>query len=86
MTSDCTLIARQILSGATLLYPTDTIWGIGCDATNAQAIERLYAIKQRDHSKSMLILVSDEAMLRRYIPSPSPKPFSSSPRATAPPR
>lgn len=73
MTSDCTLIARQILSGATLLYPTDTIWGIGCDATNAQAIERLYAIKQRDHSKSMLILVSDEAMLRRYIPSPSPE-------------
>ena len=73
MTSDCTLIARQILSGATLLYPTDTIWGIGCDATNSQAIERLYAIKQRDHSKSMLILVSDEAMLRRYIPSPSPE-------------
>lgn len=43
--------------GATILYPTDTIWGIGCDARNRNAVERLYAIKQRDHSKSMLVLV-----------------------------
>ena len=39
--------------GGTLLYPTDTIWGIGCDAVNPTAIERVYAIKERDHSKSM---------------------------------
>lgn len=45
-------------NGQTLLYPTDTIWGIGCDAVNASAIERVYAIKERDHSKSMLILAS----------------------------
>ena len=43
--------------GGTILYPTDTIWGIGCDARNAAAVERLYAIKQRDRSKSMLVLV-----------------------------
>lgn len=45
-------------SGGIILYPTDTIWGIGCDARNAEAVERLYAIKERDRSKSMLVLVS----------------------------
>ncbi len=48
--------------GGTLLYPTDTIWGIGCDAVNPSAIERVYAIKERDHSKSMLILASAEML------------------------
>lgn len=47
----------QVLkSGGTILYPTDTIWGLGCDARNAEAVERLYSIKARDHSKSMLVL------------------------------
>ena len=46
--------------GGTILYPTDTIWGIGCDARNAAAVEKLYAIKERDRSKSMLVLVSSE--------------------------
>lgn len=47
-------------SGGTILYPTDTIWGIGCDARNKKAVERIYAIKERDHSKSMLLLVESE--------------------------
>ena len=55
-------------AGGTLLYPTDTIWGIGCDAVNPSAIERVYAIKERDHSKSMLILASAE-MLSPEVPS-----------------
>ena len=44
--------------GGTILYPTDTIWGIGCDARNSDAVERLYAIKERDRTKSMLVLVA----------------------------
>ena len=48
---------EALRSGATILYPSDTIWGIGCDARNADAVERLYAIKERDRKKSMLVLV-----------------------------
>ena len=51
---------EALLRGGTILYPTDTIWGIGCDARNAAAVERLYAIKERDHSKSMLVLCPGE--------------------------
>lgn len=53
---------KALRNGKTLLYPTDTIWGIGCDATNAQAVEQIYAIKKRDHSKSMLILVNEQML------------------------
>lgn len=53
--------------GGTLLYPTDTIWGIGCDATNRDAVEKIYSIKHRDHSKSMLILCADIAMVEHYV-------------------
>lgn len=52
--------------GGTLLYPTDTIWGIGCDASNAQAVDRLYAIKERDRAKSMLILASESQIVRSF--------------------
>ena len=71
-----TLLSNTIFHlslGGTLLYPTDTIWGIGCDATNPDAIEKIYRIKQRDHSKSMLILCADEKMVRSFIPQPDPK-------------
>ena len=50
---------KVLLEGGTILYPTDTIWGIGCDARNADAVERLYTIKERDHTKSMLVLVAN---------------------------
>jgi len=46
--------------GGVILYPTDTIWGIGCDCANADAVEKIYSIKQRDHSKSMLLLACDD--------------------------
>ena len=49
--------------GGTILYPTDTIWGIGCDARNKEAVERIYAIKKRGHSKSMLILCTNEILV-----------------------
>ncbi len=58
---------KVLLQGGTLLYPTDTIWGLGCDATNADAIDKIYALKERDHSKSMLILCADQAMVERFV-------------------
>ncbi|MEM9022855.1 MAG: L-threonylcarbamoyladenylate synthase [Bacteroidota bacterium] len=58
---------RALNEGQTLLYPTDTVWGIGCDATNEAAVRKVMALKQRDDSKSMIVLVSDDAMLNRYV-------------------
>jgi len=55
--------------GGTILYPTDTIWGIGCDACNEKAIARVYDIKHRDKGKSMLILVDSMEMMRKYTAS-----------------
>jgi L-threonylcarbamoyladenylate synthase len=54
--------------GGTLLYPTDTVWGLGCDATDTEAVKRIYRIKQREESKSLIILVSSFNMLKKYIP------------------
>ncbi len=54
-------------SGGIILYPTDTVWGIGCDATNAEAVARIYALKRRDDSKSMIVLAADEEMVERYV-------------------
>ena len=56
-----------LYNGGVILYPTDTIWGLGCDATNEQAIERLYSIKERDPGKSMLILLDSESRVDRYV-------------------
>lgn len=53
--------------GGIILYPTDTIWGIGCDATNAQAVQKIYEIKQRDDSKSMLILLENPNLMLTYV-------------------
>lgn len=60
--------ALQVLrAGGIILYPTDTVWGIGCDATNAEAVQRIYALKQRADSKSMLVLLDSPAKLPYYI-------------------
>jgi len=53
--------------GGIILYPTDTIWGIGCDATNPEAVKRVYDIKQRDDSKALICLVDSDARLQRYF-------------------
>ena len=57
-------------TGGVILYPTDTIWGLGCDATNEEAIKKIYRIKQRDDSKSLIILVADERDVLQYVAAP----------------
>ena len=54
-------------SGGLILYPTDTVWGIGCDATDPAAIKKIFTLKERSDSKTMLCLVSDDAMLERHV-------------------
>jgi L-threonylcarbamoyladenylate synthase len=59
---------REVLrGGGTILYPTDTIWGIGCDATNPEAVKKVYGIKQRVDSKAMLVLVNSIDMIWDYV-------------------
>lgn len=58
---------RTLRAGGTLLYPTDTVWGIGCDATSPEAVARIYEIKQRSDSKSLVLLASDLDMVARYV-------------------
>jgi L-threonylcarbamoyladenylate synthase len=53
--------------GKIILYPTDTIWGIGCNAKNTKAVQRIYKIKERDDSKSMIVLISSAEQLKMYI-------------------
>lgn len=54
-------------SGGIILYPTDTVWGIGCDATNEEAVNKIYQLKQRNDSKSMIVIVANDAMLQKYV-------------------
>lgn len=61
--------AEILKEGKTLIYPTDTIWGIGCDALNIVAIEKVKQIKGRDESKSFILLMKDFAMLSKYVES-----------------
>lgn len=63
-------IVEIISSGGIILYPTDTIWGIGCDATNADAVEKIYQIKKREASKPMIILVDSDQRLQSLVEVP----------------
>ena len=71
-------------SGGIILYPTDTIWGIGCDAINPEAVKKIYQLKNREEKKSMIILVSDESMIKNYVSNPSSKILSLISSATKP--
>jgi L-threonylcarbamoyladenylate synthase len=62
--NECLTILRK---GGVILYPTDTIWGLGCDPVNPAAVEKIFRIKSREQGKSLLILVDGEAMLERYV-------------------
>lgn len=58
---------KVLREGGVILYPTDTVWGIGCDATNAAAVAKVYQIKHRDDSKALICLVDSDARLQRYV-------------------
>ena len=53
--------------GGTILYPTDTVWGLGCDATNPEAVAKIYDIKHRSDSKALVLLACDLDMVAKYI-------------------
>jgi L-threonylcarbamoyladenylate synthase len=58
---------KTLRDGGTILYPTDTVWGLGCDATNPEAVAKIYEIKQRSDSKSLVLLASDLDMVAKYV-------------------
>ena len=64
---DYTEILKVLREGGTILYPTDTIWGIGCDATNPEAVAKVYRIKEREDSKALILLASGMEMVCRYV-------------------
>ena len=66
METDLQKCLEVLKNGGTILYPTDTIWGIGCDATNNKAVDKIYRMKKRMESKSLIILVEDEERLKQY--------------------
>lgn len=65
----CIDMLRQ---GGTILYPTDTVWGLGCDALNEASVEKIFAIKQRPKEKSMIILLADARDVLQYVAAPPP--------------
>ena len=67
MLTEITNTINHLKKGNTILYPTDTVLGIGCDATNFEAVKKVYQIKQREASKALICLVSDLKMLEKYI-------------------
>lgn len=68
--TDLAAALKVLRSGGVILYPTDTVWGLGCDATNAKAVQRIFEIKQRAENRSLIILVNSVAMLERYVSNP----------------
>ena len=69
MQSEISKSLKILKDGGVILYPTDTIWGLGCDATNMNAIQKIYNIKKRKESKSLITLVSDKNMLKKLTDS-----------------
>ena len=65
--ADIRAAINVLKQGGTILYPTDTIWGIGCDATNPEAVRKVFEIKQREDSKALICLVDSPGRLQRYV-------------------
>ena len=67
MQAEIQKIIRILKEGGLILYPTDTVWGIGCDASNKDAVKKVYNLKQREDSKALICLVADDRMLKKYV-------------------
>ncbi len=67
MDADIAQCLKVLSDGGLILYPTDTVWGIGCDATNAEAVKRVYQLKQRDDSKALIVLIDSADHLDHYV-------------------
>lgn len=65
--SDIDNACEVLQRGGVILYPTDTVWGVGCDATNPEAVAKIFAIKQRDDSKALITLVPSDSWIERYV-------------------
>ena len=70
--------------GGLILYPTDTVWGIGCDATNEKAVEKIYKLKKRSDEKAMIVLVADEKDIMQHVAAPDLSLFDYLDKATKP--
>ncbi len=71
-------------NGGLILYPTDTVWGIGCDATNAKAVEKIYELKKRPDEKAMIVLVADEKEVLHHVANPDLQLFDYLKKITKP--
>ncbi|MCL6294746.1 L-threonylcarbamoyladenylate synthase [Jejuia spongiicola] len=67
MRSEINNVLQVLKNGGIILYPTDTVWGIGCDASNPEAVKKIYKLKQREDSKALICLVADDRMLKKYV-------------------
>ena len=67
MQEEINKVVTVLENGGIILYPTDTIWGLGCDAENEVAVQKIYEIKKRIHSKSLIILLDDDRKLNRFV-------------------
>ncbi|WP_222164762.1 L-threonylcarbamoyladenylate synthase [Edaphocola aurantiacus] len=72
MNADVNRAIEVLSAGGLILYPTDTVWGIGCDATNDEAVKKVFALKQRDDRKSLIILLPDAKSVFNYVANPIP--------------
>jgi L-threonylcarbamoyladenylate synthase len=77
-------VIEQLRDGGTILYPTDTIWGLGCDATNEEACQKILALKNRPEEKSFILLVDGFQLLEKYVPEFNPVCYDLADLATSP--
>lgn len=75
---------KVLTAGALILYPTDTVWGIGCDATNEKAVGKIYKLKKRNDEKAMIVLVADERDIMQHVAAPDLSLFEYLQKATRP--